>query len=59
MSEKKKARWFSKAKKAKIDSVGLGAKMFKRKKELEAELGVADEDDSSTKPAGKRQTANK
>lgn len=50
---------FPKAKKAKVDTADLGAKMLKRKAELKAQLGISDEDDSAEEPASKRKSASK
>jgi hemerythrin superfamily protein len=40
---------FPKARKAKVDTAALGAKMLKRKRELMGEMGISVEDDAASK----------
>ncbi|HEY2685232.1 MAG TPA: hemerythrin domain-containing protein [Steroidobacteraceae bacterium] len=50
---------FPKAKKAKVDTVALGAKMLARKTELKEQMGIADEDESAGQASAKRKAASK
>ena len=50
---------FPKAKRAKVDTADLGAKMLKRKAELQAEMGMADEEDSAAQRATERKASSK
>ena len=47
---------FPKAKRAKVDTAALGAKMLTRKSELKAQMGIED-DESSAKPAKRKSGA--
>ena len=49
---------FPKAKKAKVDTAALGAKMRKRKRELMGEMGISEEDDAASKQP-KRKASSK
>ncbi len=55
---------FPKVRKAKLDTAALGAELLERKQELQAELGVGEEEDESegeeeTMPAGERKSASR
>lgn len=50
---------FPKAKRAKVDTADLGAKMLERKAELQAEMGMADEEDSAAQRATERKASSK
>ena len=56
---------FPKVKKAKLDTAALGAELLERKQELQAELGVSEEEDENegeeeeAMPAGERNPASR
>jgi hypothetical protein len=49
---------FPKAKRAKVDTEALGARMADRKAELQQDLGVSDENSATAGPAAKKKPSN-